>query len=178
MWGLMFLVFAIACTSTLEKSDSIGLGLLSSAWCGVVYSAVLVAFALVIGLAFMPHMERILAGPFATSGMSDPDAFVARRLATNASSHLFIAPLIALVVGAAGALAHSLLRSVRPRTAIILNLANVMLFSAGVAAIRIATTLTRAQRPPFIQFGLGALLIALASAHPLLAAARRRRGSA
>src|SRR5712691_10980969 len=98
MWGLMFLGFSIA-------------------WCGLVYAGVLVVFALAVGFAFMPHMEHILAGLYAASGMSDPQAFVTRHLVTNASSHIFVAPVIALVIGALGGLGYLLLRSVRRRTA-------------------------------------------------------------
>jgi hypothetical protein len=110
--------------------------------------------------------------------MNDPEAFVTRHLVTNASSHIFIAPLIALVVGAVSALAYLLLRSVDRRTAIALSVVSVILFVAGIVSIQVAESLTRAQRPPFIQFGLAALAITLASAHPLLTAVRGRRTSA
>jgi hypothetical protein len=35
MWGAMFLTFGIACSATFRKEKSIGLGVLSSAWCGM-----------------------------------------------------------------------------------------------------------------------------------------------
>jgi hypothetical protein len=171
----MFLVFAIACSAQFLNSEAIWLGLLSSAWCGLVYAAVLVVFAFVLGFIFMPHMEHILAVVYASSGMTEPSAFVTRHLLTNASSHIFIAPLIALVIGAVSAVACLLLKSVRPRTAIVLSVVGLTLFVAGVASIRVATSLACAQRPPFIQFGLAALAITLASAHPLFAAARSGR---
>jgi hypothetical protein len=178
MWGLMFLGFSIACSATVGRSGSLGIGLLSSAWCGLVYAGVLVVFALAVGFAFMPHMVHSLAGLYAASGMSDPEAFVTRHLVTNASSHIFIAPTIALVIGAVGGLACLLLRSVRRRTAIALSGASVILFVAGAMSIHVAESLPRAQRPPFIQFGLAALAITLASAHPLLVAVRAQRTEA
>jgi len=152
MWGLMFLGFSIACSATVARSGSLGIGLLSSAWCGLVYAGVLVVFALAVGFAFMPHMVHSLAGLYAASGMSDPEAFVTRHLVTNAASHIFIAPTIALVIGALGGLACLLLRSVRRRTAIALSGASVILFVAGAMSIHVAESLPRAQRPPFIQF--------------------------
>ena len=120
-WVLMFLVFALACSMTFMKSESVRLGLLSSAWCGLVYAGVLVAFALALGFGFRPHMERILGGLYAASGMTDPAAFVTPHLVTNASSHLFSAPLIALAVGAVSASACLLLRSIQRRTALVLR---------------------------------------------------------
>ncbi|PYR94175.1 MAG: hypothetical protein DMF84_06395 [Acidobacteria bacterium] len=54
---------------------------------------------------------------------------------------------------------------------------SIRLFVAGVASIRAATSLPRARRPPFIEFGLLAIGLPLASAHPLLVAARRKRKS-
>ena len=110
--------------------------------------------------------------------MNDPGAFVTRRLVTNASTHIFVAPLIALAVGGVSALACVLSRSVARGAAIALSVGSAMLFVGGATSIRIAESLARAQRPPFIQFGLTALAITLASAHPLLAAVRRRRASA
>ena len=100
MFGSIFLVFAIACSATFMRSQSLNLGLLSSAWSGLVFASVLVAFALAFGFVFMAHMERILRVVYAASGMTDPEAFVTRHLVTNASSHIYVAPLLALVVGA------------------------------------------------------------------------------
>lgn len=178
MWGLMFLGFSTACSGTVVRSESVVSGLLASAWCGLVYAGVLVLFALAVGFLFMSHMEQMLGGLYVASGMTDPGAFVTRHLVTNASSHIFVAPLIALAVGGVSALACVVLRSVRRGTAIALSAISAMLFVAGATSIQIAGSLARAQRPPFIQFGLAALAITLASAHPLLAAARRRRVSA
>jgi hypothetical protein len=178
MWGLMFLGFSTACSGTVVRLESVGSGLLASVWCGLVYAGVLVVFALALGFLFMSHMQQILGGLYEASGMNDPGAFVTRHLVTNASSHIFVAPLIALAVGGVSALACVLLRSVPRGTAIVLSVVSAMLLVAGATSIQIGESLARAQRPPFIQFGLTALAITLASAHPLLAAVRRRRVSA
>jgi hypothetical protein len=175
MWGLMFLGFGIACSATFLQEHSIPLGIVSSVWSAMVSAAVMVICALTIGFVFMPHMERVLSVPYVASGMTDPEAFVARHMVSNTSSHLFIAPVIALLVGGVSALACSLLRSVRRRTAIALGVGSLLFCAAAIASIGFATSQPRAQRPPFILFGLGALAVTLASAHPLVAAIRRSR---
>ena len=138
-------------------------------------AAVLVACALTIGFVFMPQMQQVLSAPYAVSGMTDPESFVTRHLVSNASSHLFIAPVVALLVGGLSALACSLLRSVPRQTAMALGVGSLLVFAAGVASIRFATSQPRAQRQPFIMFGLGSLAVTLASAQPLVAAIRRSR---
>ena len=79
MWGAMFLAYGLTCSITVTQSKSIALGVLSSVWCGMVYAGVLVASALVIGFVFMPHMQRILAPLYETSGMRDSQSFVVRN---------------------------------------------------------------------------------------------------
>ena len=60
-----------------------------------------VVFAFVIGLVFMARMQEILAGSFALSGMTDGRAFVIRNMLDGASSHLLIAPAVAVFAGSA-----------------------------------------------------------------------------
>jgi hypothetical protein len=141
----------------------------------MVSTALLVACALAIGFVFMPHMQQILSAAYTASGMTDPESFVTRHEVGNASSHLFVAPVIGLLVGCLSAGACSLLRSVRRQTAIALGAGSLLVLAAAIASIRFATSQPRAQRPPFIMFGLGSLAVTLASAHPLVAAIRRSR---
>ena len=65
----------------------------------MVSTALLVACALAIGFVFMPHMQQILSAAYSTSGMTDPESFVIRHEVGDAASHLFIAPVIGLLVG-------------------------------------------------------------------------------
>jgi hypothetical protein len=51
----------------------------------------------------------------------------------------------------------------------------LLVFAAAIASIRFATSQPRAQRPPFIMFGLGSLAVTLASDHPIVAAIRGSR---
>jgi hypothetical protein len=175
MWGVMFLGFGIACSATLMRGHAIPLGIASSVWSAMVSTAVLVVGALGIALIFMQHMQRILSAAYTASGMTDPASFVIRHEVGSASSHLLIAPVLALLVGGLSAGACSLIRSVTRRTAIALGVGSLLVFAAAIAAIRFATSQPRAQRPPFIMFGLGSLAVTLASAHPLVAAIRRSR---
>jgi hypothetical protein len=172
MWGAMFLTFGIACSATFRKEKSIGLGVLSSAWCGMMYAAVLVACALAIAFTFMPHMQRILAPVYSTSGMQEPQVFVVRHEVGAAGEHLFLVPVIASFVGLVSGVACLFLISMRRQAALVISSVAMLVFAAGVASIRFATSLERAQRPPFIMFGLAALAVTLASAHPLFIAIR------
>jgi hypothetical protein len=172
MWGAMFLTFGIACSATLMKEKSIGLGVLSSAWCGMMYAAVLVACALAIGFALMPHMQRILAPVYSTSGMQAPRAFVVRHEVGAAGLHLCGVPAIASFVGLVSGLACLFLTSIRRQAVLVISIVATLAFAAGIGSIRFATSLERAQRPPFIMFGLAALAVTLASAHPLFIAIR------
>jgi hypothetical protein len=172
MWGAMFLTFGIACSATFMKEKSIALGVLSSAWCGMMYAAVLVACALAIGFTFMPHMQRILAPLYSTSGMQDPQAFVVRHEVGAAGEHLSIVPAIASFVGLVSGVACLFLISIRRQAALVISIVALLVFAAGVVSIRFATSLERAERPPFVVFGLAALAVTLASAHPLFIAIR------
>jgi hypothetical protein len=152
MWGAMFLTFGIACSTTFRREKSIGLGVLSSAWCGMMYAAVLVACALTIGYTFMPHMQQILAPLYSTSGMQDPQ-----------------------FVGLVSGVTCLFLNSMRRQAALVISMVAMLVFAAGVESIRFAASLERAQRPPFVVFGLAALAVTLASAHPLFLAIRSPR---
>jgi hypothetical protein len=175
IWGATFLTFGIACSATFRKENSIGIGVLSSVWCGIMYAAVLVAGALAIGFTFMPHMQRILGPLYSTSGTQDPRAFVVRHEVGAAGMHLSLVPAVASFVGLVSGVACWILSSVRRQTALVMSIMATLVFAAGVGSIRIATSLERAQRPPFILFGLAVLAVTLASAHPLFLASRSPR---
>jgi hypothetical protein len=174
-WGAMFLTFGIACSVTYTKERSLRLGMLSSVWCGMMYAAVLVACALAIGFTFMPHMQRILAPVYSTSGEQASRVFVVRHEVGAAGEHLFIVPAIASFVGLISGVACLSLVSIRRRAALAITIVATLVFAAGVVSVRFASSLERAQRPPFIMFGLGALAVTLASAHPLFVAIRYPR---
>lgn len=174
MWGLLFLCFGIAGSTAYRKTGSLFLSMVASVWSAVVSTVALVSFAFAAGLLFMPHMQHMSAGEFAASGMSDPRAFVVRNMFDAASSHLLIAPVVAAIVGVSSALASSRLRLVGLRTQALFGCVCLLLLTAGIMAIRFASSLDRAARPPFIMCGLLALGISLASAYPIVSAIRQR----
>ena len=175
MWGMMFFAFGVACSVTLSRGGSVTAAVLSSVWTAMVMAIVLVTTALGIGFLSMPRMERILAEPFAASGMTDARSFVALHLTSAASEHLFVAPTIAAVVGGLSALVFSLLRHLRRRTALVFALGAAALLIGGVMSIKHASMIARSDRPPYIQFGLAAIAVTLVSAHPLMIVIRRGR---
>jgi hypothetical protein len=62
MWGAMFLTFGIACSATFMKEKSIALGVLSSAWCGMIYAAVdLNVLGIIGGLGLAAILEDDVA---------------------------------------------------------------------------------------------------------------------
>jgi hypothetical protein len=174
MWGLMFFCFGGVAAATSDRVGSIGLGIVASLWTGLVSAAATVLFACSVGLVFMPRIQLVLAGDFASSGMADSRAYVVRNLFDNAATHLLLAPVLAAIVGAVGGLVLSILRPLARRTVVTLGLFGLLVLLSGVAAIRAASALDRSARPPFIMFGLAALCASLSSAYPIVATVRRR----
>lgn len=172
MWGLMFLLFGVASAATYRQVRSIGLGVVASVWGSLVSTVMTITFAVSIALLFLPHMRGVLAGAFVTSGMADPDAFVVRNLFDAASSHLLLAPVVALVSGTASGLACWSLQRVSRGIAVTFSVLGLLIVAAGAQALGFASSLQRHARPPFIMFGLSSLFVALASAYPLVLAIR------
>jgi hypothetical protein len=107
--------------------------------------------------------------------MQAPPAFVVRHEIGAAGEHLLLVPAIASFVGLVSGVACLFLNSIRRQAALVMSIVATLVFAAGVASIRFATSLERAQRPPFVVFGLAALAVTLASAHPLFVAIRYPR---
>jgi hypothetical protein len=172
MWGLMFLLLGLASAETYRREESMGLGIMSSVWGALISAVTTVVFAFFVGLVFMSRMQRVLAGAFVVGGMTDAHGFVIRNMLDGSSSHLLIAPAVAVLAGAASGLACSLLKSVRRRTAAALAICALLVLIGGVAALRFASSLERSARPPFVMLGLLSLGVALTSAGPVFAVIR------
>jgi hypothetical protein len=173
MWGAMFLAFGGVGSATYGKVGSVALAAVSSVWSAIVSTVITVICGFLLNLLLMPRMQQILAPAFAQSGMNDPEAFVIRNTLNAASSHLLIAPLVALFFGFAGGLACSIIGTVRRSLVIAAAASALPLIIAGLFSIRFASMIPRAERPPFIMFGLLALGVALSCAHPVVTAIRR-----
>jgi uncharacterized membrane protein len=172
MWGLMFLVLGGTSAETYRREESIALGILSSVWGALISAVTTVVFAFLVGLLFMARMQRVLAGAFPLSGMTDGRAFVIRNMLDGASSHLLIAPAVAILAGSASVTTCFLLKSVGRRTAAALAACALTVLVGGATSLRFASSLERSARPPFVMLGLFGLGVALTSAGPLFAAIR------
>ena len=174
MWGLMFLSFGVAGSITYRRTGSLQLALVSSVWAAIISTVGILLYGYLISYLCMPRMQQILLGAFGQSKMTDLPAFVIQNTMESGASHVLLAPVIAAIFGLAGGLASMILRSIHRGAAILLGAATILLFAAGLAAIRYASLLNRADRPPWIMFGLLSLGITLACAHPIFAAIDRR----
>jgi len=172
MWGVRFVSFAAAGSATYRRVGSLGQAALSSVWCAVVSTSVLVLYGFIIVLGFMPHMQSMLAEADAQYGPTISQAFVIQNTLSSALTHLLLAPAIALLFGVAGGIACALLRSIGRFGALLLGCCGLGLLAAGLTALQYASSLERPQRSPFILFGLTAIGGALTVAHPLWSAIR------
>ena len=174
MWGLMFLAFGVVASATYNLVGSLRLAVVASVWCALVSTVATLLAGYAIGMLFMAHMQHILQGAYTQSGMADPRAFVIQNTLNSGAAHVLLAPLIAVVFGLAGGLAGKILASVQRVVAIALGFFELLLLGAGLVTIRFASSLDRPDRPPFIMFGLLALGVTMATAHPVLTAIRRQ----
>jgi hypothetical protein len=171
-WGLMFLLLGLASAETWQHEESIALGIVSSTYGALISAAVTVVFAFIVGLLFMPQMQRVLAGAFALSGMADARAFVIRNMLDGASTHLLIAPAVAVLAGTASGIASFGLKPIGRRTAAVLAIGAILILVGGVSALRFASSLERSARPPVVMLGLLSLGVSLTSAGPVFSAIR------
>jgi hypothetical protein len=176
MWGLMFFAFGAASSVTYQNTASMVPSVIASLWSALVSAVATVLYGYVIGLMFMSRMEVVLSGGLAAAG-TDAEAVI-RNIFDGAFAHLVLAPVVAVGAGAAAVVACSTLRLFARRTVVILAYVDVLILMTGLFAIRVASSLARAARPPFITFGLAALCLSLVSAYPLATTIRlRKRGS-
>jgi hypothetical protein len=172
--GLMVMLFGAAGSGAFRRTDSLRLAVLASVWCALVGTVITCLFGFATNLAFMPHQQRILSDAYLRSGMQDPRAFVIRNTLDSASSHLLMAPLLAVFFGFISGLTSGFLQSIPRRVVLALALVGIVQWIVSAAAIRFALTLERSQRPPFIMVGMLAGGLALASVHPFCCAVRGR----
>jgi hypothetical protein len=178
MWAVLFLSFGFAGSSVDTKVGSLILGIVSSIWAAVVNSVAILIGGFSLALLFMPHMKQILFDAFSHSNMKDPGAFVVHNTMGAAASHALLLPVLAAIFGCGGAVAGKLLRPVQRRGGIALCIGAVVILALALAAIRHASSLDRAQRPPYIMAGLLGLGVTLMCAYPIVVAVRRPARSA
>jgi hypothetical protein len=165
MWGLMFLLLGTAAADTCSREGSFLEGVESSLWAVMISASATVAFALSVGLLFMPRMQRMLGGL---------PAGVVRTMFDGAMVHVLLGPVVAVAAAMASGVVYSFVKPLRIRTAIALMAGAVVVAAGGISALRFASTLPRSARPPYVMLGLCALGIGLTALPGLLTAVRRR----
>ena len=138
-------------------------------------STVLILFyGYLTAFLFMPYVQQQLQAAFAHSGFVDPQAFVIKNTFDSGAEHALIAPLVGAIFGLAGGWAAWLLGSLRRKIALFLAIGELILASLALLSIQFASSLARSERPPYILFGLLALGMTLACAHPIFSALQKR----
>jgi hypothetical protein len=173
MWGLMFFSFGAAGSVAYQKVGSLGLAVVSSIWSSLVSLIFMLAGGFLLALLLMPRMVQILNPLYAQSGMTNPQAFVIANTLGASTMHLLLVPVVAAIFGLIGGCASLILSRIRQRVAILLGIFEFVFFIGGLASIRLASSLERAARPPYIMLGLLALGLTLACAYPILTVIRR-----
>lgn len=99
-----FAVWAISGFLTRRSGQSIGVSIWMSIWSAIVTMSLTVATGLALELFLAPRpLESMRSwGEFTRSGWTDLHAFAIANTLDAASSHLFIGPIIAAVVGTIG----------------------------------------------------------------------------
>lgn len=96
LWGVSGFVVA-------RSTGSLKNAVAASCWSAAVTMLITVAFGLALMYAGVPPLREVATwGEFARSGWTDVRAFAIANTLDAAASHLFIAPLVALAVGAFG----------------------------------------------------------------------------
>ena len=175
MWGLMFLVFGSVGSAIYKRFSSFRLSIISSIWCALVSTVMILLFGFLTSLIFMSRYEEILNGDFIQSGLSNPKAFVILNTINSAASHVILAPLTAVLFGFGGGLAFKILGSIQKKIAIVFAASDLLLVVVGVWSIQLANSLSRSDRPPFILVGLVSIGIAMVCIYPIFSALKTRK---
>ena len=165
LWGLMFLLLGIAAAETARRGGSFLLSIASSLSSVLISAPVTVAYALSVGLLFMPRMVLNLGGG---------PAGVVHNMLEGAATHLLLAPVVAVAAGATSSLFYSAVKSLRSRTTVALVAVATLVCISGLSALRVASTLERSARPPYVMLGVLSLGVSLTALAALVAALRRQ----
>jgi hypothetical protein len=150
--GIMVLLFGAAATLTLRRSRPVALALLAAVWSAVVGTSLICAYGFLLHLAVLRPRGQGSLG----------------NIVDSATQHMVIAPIVAVVAGTVAIAAALLQRSLRPRARLALALWDVVQGAAGIGLLAFATSLVRAERPPFVMAGMLLTAAALAGAPAVL----------
>jgi hypothetical protein len=104
--GATFLLWGVAGLRVARRSGSLSLAILAAVWSAMNSIVILVAFGLLLLYISLPQLEHNIATSpdFLRSGWHDVGAFAIANTFDAGFSHLLMAPLVAVVFGALGAL--------------------------------------------------------------------------
>ncbi len=102
--GLIFLAFAGAGVVGTRLTGHWLLGVLCSVWSAILGVLIALLFGMTVNVLFLQRLEAISAADYAKSGMRDPAASAFFGTLDTASTHLFEAPMYAVIFGTLGAL--------------------------------------------------------------------------
>jgi hypothetical protein len=141
--AFMVIAFALGAILAMRRSGSIALALLASIWAAVVGMVITCAYGFVLNLATIAS------------------SLVVANTISSASTHMLVAPVVALSVGTVAILAARISWSLGRRATFMLALIELALFVLGVTALVFAASLQRQERPPFVMSGMLATALAL-----------------
>ena len=96
---LNFVLFGTTAYRTMKKTGKLGLSLLSSIWCAMFSILLLIIYVIALIILFTKTFEKNLYDEFTKSGMKEIKSFIVNNTLESASSHLFEAPMIAIIFG-------------------------------------------------------------------------------
>lgn len=171
---LALALFAAAGSAARERTGSLLKAMAAGVWCAMVGTLVLLSVGFVLILAWEARAELWLHDAYASSGSTDPGAYLVENTLQAASEGLVRLPIAALFLSSLGALANAWIAR-RSRTFVLVPFCLAILgFLGGAAALWYANSLPRAARPPFIAPGILVVCFALSTAHPAWSALRHR----
>ena len=92
-----FILFGLTAFITMKRTGKLGVSLLSSVWCAMFSILLLIIYVSILIMLFTRTFENDLNDEFKKSGMSGIKSFIVNNTLESASTHLFEAPVIAVI---------------------------------------------------------------------------------
>jgi thiamine transporter ThiT len=99
---LVFSLFGVAGYVGAAKAERMAAGVMAAVWAAMLAIVITCFAGFTFNFMCLDKWVRDLAPAFLRSGMSSPQAFTFVNSLENATSHLFVAPFVALITGSLG----------------------------------------------------------------------------
>jgi hypothetical protein len=156
----MIMLFGMAGSLAYRGTSSFGLSLLNGLNCAIVGTSLTCTFGLAYTFAFRSELAE------AAHTMASR---VLANAVTGSWQHWLFAPILAVIFSGLGALCEAKLRNYSRTVALYISSVAAVFFAAGLTLLIYASGLPRANRPPFVMFGMLALATTLAAAYSIVA---------